>query len=885
MGTNFTGATAVDFGTGQAGTNVTVVSPSEITVNAPAESAATVDVTVTTPVGTSPTSSADQFTYTAAPTVTAVSPTSGPTGGGTSVTVTGSNLANATAVKFGTTGGTVTADGAGSITVTSPAGTGTQDITVTTAGGTSPTSGADQFTYVPAPTVTIVSPNAGPLGGITGVTITGTNFTGATAVDFGTGQAGTNVTVVSPSEITVNAPAESAATVDVTVTTPGGTSAISSADHFTYTAVPTVTAVSPNAGPLGGTTGVTITGTSFTGATAVDFGTGQAGTNVTVVSSSEITVNAPADSAATVDVTVTTPGGTSATSSADHFTYTAVPTVTAVSPSSGPGAGGTSVTVTGSNLANATAVKFGTTAGTVTADGAGSITVTSPAGTGTQDITVTTAGGTSATSGADQFTYIPAPTVTAVSPSAGPVAGGTSVTVTGSNLANATAVKFGTTAGTVTADSADSITVTSPPGSGTVDVTVTTGGGTSAISSADQFSYPPNVSGATQQAGGFSASPTGTATAALPGSPSPTTAIGSGVGALTVAQYSSNPTGGAVSGGTGVFYDVKLATGSDFSSVTITVCALGTGGQSISWWTGSAWVPFSSQTFSSSTGCVTATVNSSTSPTLAQLTGTPIAATLPVSVGGYWSVASDGGIFSYGDAVFHGSTGGTTLNKPIVGMAATPSGNGYWLVASDGGVFAEGDAVFHGSTGGMHLNQPIVGMAATPSGNGYWLVASDGGIFAFGDATFYGSTGGMHLNQPIVGMAATPSGHGYWLVASDGGIFAFGDATFYGSSGGMHLNKPIVGMASTPSGNGYWLVASDGGIFSYGAAPFEGSAGATTLNRPIVGMAPTASGKGYWLVASDGGIFNYGDAGFDGSAGGMHLNQPIVGIAAHPEGL
>ena len=190
-GSNFTGATAVDFGTGHAGTDVTVVSSSEITVNAPAESAATVDVTVTTPNGTSATSSADQFTYTAAPTVTAVSPTSGPAGGGTSVMVTGSNLANATAVKFGSTAGTVTADGAGSITVTSPAGTGTQDVTVTTAGGTSATSGADQFTYTAVPTVTAVSPNAGPLGGTTGVTIRGTNFTGATAVDFGTGEAGT----------------------------------------------------------------------------------------------------------------------------------------------------------------------------------------------------------------------------------------------------------------------------------------------------------------------------------------------------------------------------------------------------------------------------------------------------------------------------------------------------------------------------------------------------------------------------------------------------------------------------------------------------------------------------------------------------------------------
>ena len=83
---------------------------------------------------------------------------------------------------------------------------------------------------------------------------------------------------------------------------------------------------------------------------------------------------------------------------------------------------------------------------------------------------------------------------------------------------------------------------------------------------------------------------------------------------------------------------------------------------------------------------------------------------------------------------------------------------------------------FYGSMGGKPLNKPIVGMAATPDGNGYWVVASDGGIFTFGDATFYGSMGGQPLNKPIVGMAATPDGAGYWVVASDGGIFAFGDA-------------------------------------------------------------------------------------------------------------
>jgi hypothetical protein len=163
--------------------------------------------------------------------------------------------------------------------------------------------------------------------------------------------------------------------------------------------------------------------------------------------------------------------------------------------------------------------------------------------------------------------------------------------------------------------------------------------------------------------------------------------------------------------------------------------------------------------------------------------------------GGYWLVASDGGIFAFGDARFHGSTGNIKLAQPIVGMAQTKSGNGYWMVASDGGIFAFGDATFHGSTGNIKLVQPIVGMAPTASGNGYWLVARDGGIFAFGDATFHGSTGNIKLAKSIVAMTPTESGAGYWLVAQDGGIFAFGDALFKGSTGDIRLTRPIVGMA------------------------------------------------------------------------------------------
>jgi subtilase family serine protease len=247
---------------------------------------------------------------------------------------------------------------------------------------------------------------------------------------------------------------------------------------------------------------------------------------------------------------------------------------------------------------------------------------------------------------------------------------------------------------------------------------------------------------------------------------------------------------------------------------------------------------------------------------------------------GYRFVASDGGVFDFGTASFWGSTGSITLNKPVVGMASTPSTNGYWLVASDGGLFSYGDAGFFGSMGGRPLNQPIVGMASTPDGAGYWEVASDGGIFSFGDARFFGSTGGTRLNRPIVGMASTPDGAGYWLVASDGGIFAYGDAQFYGSTGAISLNSPIVGMAPGPRGAGYWLVAADGGIFAYGSAQFYGSAGAIRLNKPVVGMAATPDDRGYWLVASDGGVFTYGDAPFFGSTGGITLNKPIVGMAS-----
>jgi hypothetical protein len=115
------------------------------------------------------------------------------------------------------------------------------------------------------------------------------------------------------------------------------------------------------------------------------------------------------------------------------------------------------------------------------------------------------------------------------------------------------------------------------------------------------------------------------------------------------------------------------------------------------------------------------------------------------------------------------------------------------MVASDGGIFAFGDAAFHGSMGDKKLNAPVQSLVPDPDGAGYWLVASDGGVFAF-DAPFRGSMGDRRLNRPMTGMV--PFGDGYLMVASDGGIFNFSDRPFFGSLGDQPPPSPVVSVAA-----------------------------------------------------------------------------------------
>jgi hypothetical protein len=499
-GTNFTGATNVYFN-GVPASSFTVNSATSITATSPPQAAGVIDVTVATYAGASALSSGDRFTYTAAspPAVTSLGTSTGTTAGGTSVAITGTNFTGATAVYFGAVAAaSFTVNSATSITATSPPeATGTVDITVTTYTGTSAVSSSDQFTYTAAsaPTVTSLGTSSGSTGGGTSVTITGTNFTAATGVSFGSVAA--SFTVNSSTSITAIAPPQAAGTVDVTVTTYAGTSATSSADHFTYNAAsaPSVTAITPASGSVLGGTSVTITGSGFSGASTVNFGT-TAALDFSVLSDNAIIATAPGGTAGTVDITVTTPSGTSSTSSADHFTWTALsaPTITSLGTTSGSTAGGTAVTINGTNLTSVTSVSFGGVAASFWIVSATQIQATSPASTaGVVDVTASVPGITSALSSSDRFTYTAAsaPAVTSLGTSSGSTAGGTSVTITGTNFTGATAVFFGSVAATsFTVNSSTSITAISPSqAAGTVDVTVATPTGTSAVGSGDHFTY------------------------------------------------------------------------------------------------------------------------------------------------------------------------------------------------------------------------------------------------------------------------------------------------------------------------------------------------------------------------------------------------------------
>ncbi len=449
-GTNLAYDVVINAGPNITVNNITVVSATQLTatfnisVTAPTGQA---NVTVTTPGGTI---TPIPFTIGNAPTLTSINPNSGVQGTNVLVTLTGTNFAAGASVNVsgsGVTVSNVTVVNATQITATlgiaSNATVGSRSVTVTSTGGTS--NGVTFTVNAAAPTLTSINPNSGVQGTNVPVTLTGTNFAAGASVNVsGSGVTVSNVTVVSATQITATLGIASNATVgsdNVTVTSTGGTS-----NGVTFTvnaAAPTLTSINPNSGVQGTNVPVTLTGTNFAAGASVNVsGSGVTVSNVTVVNATQITATLGIASNATVgsrSVTVTSTGGTS-----NGVTFTvnaAAPTLTSINPNSGVQGTNVPVTLTGTNFAAGASVNVsgsGVTVSNVTVVNATQITATlgiaSNATVGSDNVSVTSTGGTSNGVAFTVTSTAPAPVLTSISPNSGGAGNSVPVTLTGANF-------------------------------------------------------------------------------------------------------------------------------------------------------------------------------------------------------------------------------------------------------------------------------------------------------------------------------------------------------------------------------------------------------------------------------------------------------------------
>lgn len=491
-GTLFKAGAEVTFTVGTtavAATNVVVVSAVRLTCTTPPHAAGVASVTVRNPADALEGTLASAFTYLAPPTITQVSPASGLTTGGLTVTITGTAFRAGATVRFGTTAGTnVVVDPSGtSLTVTTPAVStnGVVDVTVTNT-DTQTTTATGAFTYLyPAPVLASVTPSSGFETGGTAVTLRGTNFVTGATVTVG-GVAATGVSFVSSTEVRATTPAGTGL-VDVVLTNVD-TQATTLAQSFRYVPAPTVTAIAPNHGPVQGGTRVTLTGTNFVPGAAVFIG-GVPAFAVDVTSATTATAITNAGAPGPADVRLVNPD-TQAATLAGAYTYDPGPTLVSLSPISGTTAGGTTVTLEGTGFLTGATVLFGTDAATsVTVVSPTQLTAVTPArAVGVVSVTVRNTDNQSAEL-PRAFRFVAPPTLTAIAPTTGDVAGGTVVRLTGTGFNAGSTVSFGGGAATqvtlVSGTELDAVTPAHMPGA--VDVVVTTDGASATLAGA--FTY------------------------------------------------------------------------------------------------------------------------------------------------------------------------------------------------------------------------------------------------------------------------------------------------------------------------------------------------------------------------------------------------------------
>jgi YVTN family beta-propeller protein len=368
---------------------------------------------------------------------------------------------------------------------------------VTYNGGDTAVSTQNLTILLPEPCIKDLQPNIGPIAGMTPITLTGVHFTGATAVMFGSVPAA-QFTVKSDTCIEAIIPPGIIGTVDVRVTAIGGESLIAPEDRYTYIALPNIKDLYPNMGPLRGDLAVTITGEYFTGATAVLFGS-QPALRFNVESDTSIEAVAPPGVLGPVYIQVIKPGGEPIKTSASQYTYLAVPKISSVSPNGGPTAGGVPVKITGTHFIGTTSVLFGGRLALkfIVESDTSILALSPPGGAGPVDMRVITYGGESVLIPMGRYNYLPNPAVLSINPNAGPLNGGTLVTLTGINFKECTEVLFGSTpALSFIIDSDKSIRAVAPPGAAnSVNIQVIAPGGSSLMTPADYYHYvaPPVI--------------------------------------------------------------------------------------------------------------------------------------------------------------------------------------------------------------------------------------------------------------------------------------------------------------------------------------------------------------------------------------------------------
>ena len=628
--------------------------------------------------------------------------------------------------------------------------------------------------------------------------------------------------------------------------------------------VPQVASLSPASGSGAGGNTVTITGSQYADVPAtgaVKFGAATASYNV--VNDTTITATAPAGSGV-VDVTVASPQGASATSASTKYAY--VPTVTGISPSFGLMAGGTTVTITGAGLLNATGVAFGGTAAGFTVNGATQITATAPAvgAEGVVDVRVTTAGGTSVTSAADQYTYLGAPTITSLSPTAGPTAGNGTVVITGTGFAAAAAtgaVSFDGTAASYIINGNTQITATAPAhAAGTAGVTVTNAVGTSAAAT---YTYgdPPAASAVSATvAHGSAANPI---TLSIGGTAnSVAVASGASHGTATASGTSITYTPTASYSGTDAFtYTASNGFGtSAAATVTITVSNATVGYAPSSPPGGTVGVAYSQSLAGASGGTApyTYTLATGSLPPGLTLAGNGTLSGTPTAAGSFtFSVAATDS--STGTGPFSATSGALTLAiaaptitvNPSTLTAATVGAASNQTITASGGTSAYTYAVTSGSLpAGLSLSSGGV-LSGTPTAGGSFTFTVTATDSSGAPGPYMGSRSyTLAVNAPTIAMApasltaiaagATVSG----AITASGGTSAYTYAVTAGSlPPGVALGAggALSGAATSTGTFNFTVTATDSSTGT--GSPYTGSRAYTwAINPPVLALSP-ASGN------------------------------------------